>query len=556
MDHQVYREVVIRSISALSKFNRTIVMNANTANMVRKVNLRMVIDEENPEDIAHIYTLLYNLPKLQHFISTWPPCLTAIMDALLDSKLNDLITLGDFVENDFSNDYVTCTLLLRDRLQNLLLADVGVLYNRLYNRLDQFKKLEEITIVAASANPIKQIDSVVEKCRDLQRVTIWFDGECDEEITATVDENDIPLLYTPRPAVNTLKIKREVEDLHQNLLVYIMHKYPKLKRFEFDAGCVEVTDASTFKRLLSYLTTIEDMTIGEIGIDPKWICDGVGSYWEATRLHKPHTYVHLKIEPTLIGSDIAFFTIYSRQNITAIQFPLSNYDFQNMDLLAKYGEHIGYLLISGFDKRTLRRGNREVGIKSIENLIASSIMFCRQLRILVFYESRIRSTEKSIIWKTAYLQKLMFKVCNIGDRVFPTIFSGISRVDTMVFEQCKFRDENRKVTSFISIDMPNTVLGSVSLKYLGDLFFAPTSIYFLISKIDDSSERVNEYYMYDFLKHDDVYLKASSESEYYDVNFSQYTHLKISCRSITSLKVEDSYLEHKIDHIFSICSLN
>lgn len=67
VNHRLYTEVLIHSISSLSKFNKTIVENVDIANKVKKVKLSMLIDECIPEQSGLLYTILSNLPNLHYF---------------------------------------------------------------------------------------------------------------------------------------------------------------------------------------------------------------------------------------------------------------------------------------------------------------------------------------------------------------------------------------------------------------------------------------------------------------------------------------------------------
>lgn len=551
--YKVYTEVDIVSIASLSKFNRTIVENATVANMVKKVELSANIEEDDSEHVAYVYTLLSNLPNLQHFIPIESPLYIPILNALLDSKLDNLKSFAEPCNATASNNYVTCALLMKNRLETLLLAGEGVLYERLYDRLDQFKKLERLKIEISSKNPIKDLDSIVEKCSTLRDIEVDFllselDFEGDWP-TVIVEDSAIPLFYAPRPEVNSLSVNRDQGELHQSLLAYVMHKYPNLKRLRFVSEEVELMGISILERLIAYIAKVEDHTIGPIVTNVEWVCDSVGGYWEAISSNqRRNILVNLRIEPIsapFSGTTNALLYLDNNQgdNNTSISFPFSRYNFQDMNLFAKYGQHVGTLLIRDISKKSLE--NSEVVATLLENLIASAIESSKHLKELSLINCDISRTDESIIFKKARFLELSFDNCNIGDRVLDTFFGGISTINALKFDKCHFRDEHNKLPPFISINMPDTTIGNFKLESPKNPHRGSRYFFLKISTISkESSEREEKYYKYDFEAYSHRYFMVSSEAEYNEEKYFQCLHLKICCRSIISLQVV--YLAHTI----------
>lgn len=543
----LYKRVAINSVSDLSIFARKITEDKNKAAAVKILRIRVAIDEENPTQRACVRTLFWNLPNLQ-FYHPNSPSYVPLMDALLDSKLNSLRFIGNGPEDNFTNDYVTCALLLKSRLQSLILVGEGALFHRLYDKLDQFKNVKEIAYFGAPTNLLEKLDAIVEKCTSVQGLSVGIlntNSQTDEQ-TTIVSERDIPMLYTPRSTVSSLSIKdrsntAERTMLHQNLLLYIMHKYPNLIHLKVEAKRgIEVIDISLLKRFAIYASKIDDLHIGTIATDVQWISDGFGSYWEAMRTQKPGVSRLLSINRSP-SSSRAFLRIYPQMNRTTIYFPFSNYNFRDMDLFVRYGDHFDYLQISGFTKLSMIQGNPEEGIRLLENLIASSIKFCGQLRQLFVHDAYMNRTGSRMVSKTSHLTKLQFSKCSLGYGAISSVFGAINQINVLQLSECQYRDQSNQETPFININLPNTRIGS--LFFSSDYSSRPRYIFVLISRFANESRNcVDTYYIYDFQRDTDCCLKVTDNTVYYNEDCVGLPHLHISCRSISSLEMR--YDEH------------
>lgn len=538
--HVIYKEVYLENIPDFSRFITTILKNKDLASMVKIVELKVPYQDEDASKRAQFYTLLTNLPKLQHFYSIFSPCYELITDALIDSKLQHLICVQHPDDRDYSDDYVNCILHLKDRLERMSLSRTGRLYKRLYVRLDQFKNLKEITIGEVSPDPIEEIDAIMEKCMTVQKVAVHFDIFNEDHPIPTVDEKDIPSLYTPRPTVHTLEVFREfISVVHQSLLVYIVHKYPSLKSFKFVVEYVEVTDISIFRRLIAYISKIEKLQITNLAVDMDWLYEGIGSFWKALHSREPHNLIHLSINADVARTDaLVDLETGFDNNHSRIRLPLSNQNFQDMDLFVKYGEHVESLIIIDFKKEDMVLGNSVEGVKLVESLIAS-ILFCENLHTLSFSNCDIHLPGRSMECKMTYLQELTFSLCYISNRAFDMIFSGIKQISTLKLDWCRYLDEHNKITPHASLSMPDTTLEHIFIEHVSHFSYdLPTIIFISISTVSKKSlKRVKDYYFYDFETHSEDYPKKSSESEYNDEKYTHCAHLYISCRSFISLNV-------------------
>lgn len=543
--YKLYTDVSFFSVATLTKFNRTIAESANVANMVKIMTFHTYLDENDSEQAALVYTLLSNLPNLQHFNSLYSPCLIPTTNALLDSKLTNLKNFAEPLVVTTSNDYVTCALLLKDRLETLLLAGEGVLYERLYDRLEQFKKLERIRIELALENPIEGLDLIVDKCPTVRVIEVDLENELDYTSTVVVKDSIISQLYAPRLEVISLSVSRDKGELHQSLLAYVMHKYPNLKRLRYTAEGVELTNISILERLITYIAKLESHTINTIVTNVEWICDSIGCYWEAlcSRQKRVKT-VSLIVKPgvaSISGTTNAQLGFVHNEvhTRTTISFPFSRYNFQDMDLFAKYGQYVGNLHIQGISKKLFfPRRSVDVAATVLEKLIASAIKSSINLKWLQLNDCDISRTDENVTLKKERLQELGLHCCNVGDRVFETFFGGINLIDTLKFAECHFPDERNKLSPFISINLPNTMIGTIKLNSPKNPHRGSRYFFLQISTLTEGcSERETLYYKYDFELYNDQYFKLSSIGEYNAEKYFQCLHLKICCQSINSLLV-------------------
>lgn len=534
--HQLYAAVSILSIVDMSKFNRTIVENGNAGKLVKTIKILADIDLGNSEHITHIYTLLSNLPNLQHFDSS-TPCFQLIADALIESKLNNLTTLGDPLRIPFTNEYVTCALLMKDRLQNAVLEGNELPYYRLHSKLDQFKKLEEIIVDKAFTKFVEEFDPILEKCANLRKIVVRYDLYLDEhmEIAQWEEEIDAPFVYKPNPEIYSLQIKNSFQ-AQSGLLTYIMHKYPNLKTLRLTKGDIEVTNMSIFRRCCTYLSKIENLYMERINTDVERISEVGGSCWEAMRSKQPNKLIDFRIEPNVNSDDV----LYTFENTpgrisTTLEFPVCEYNFQLMDLFIKYGDYVGDLHVSELtEELMIGTDDPAEDINSIENLIAS-IRLCGKLNTLVFTFCFLKQPYRKIVFKKDYLQKLSFEQCTINIALFNKFFTGIGRIDVLHMEECKYLKYSKKPISCVKLDMPNTTIGTVLFGNHSDPCYSSKYIFFFIS---ENYKAVDAYYKYDPKAKKNGYFKVSSVSEFEDRKYAQCIHLYIHCRSITSVRVK------------------
>lgn len=512
--------------------------------MVKSVILEATIDEDESEDYALVYTLLSNLPNLEYFTPTNSPCYTLIADALLDSKLNNLKSFGLPTKFSYSRKYVTCALIMRNRLQTLLMVGDGVQYKRLYDRLDQFKGLEEILLKTTSKNHIKELEAIDEKCSGLREVSLeihrdrWSEYEPPDEL----DEKNIPLLYTPRPLIHTLRISRDYDEPSPELMSYIVHKYPNLKKFFFGVDTVEIMDKSLLYRFFAYLANIENVELNTIGTDLALISESVGNYWDATSLKQPDKLVDLYIDSadvTVSNESNTMLKVINNSvvRITGISLPYSGYNLEDVNLIVQYGKHVGTLQIYGFLTKLIQ-GSSEERDTLLEGLVTSSIMFCEKLRRISLNSCDLNRKNKNVAIKRAHLQELSFDSCHISDCVLETFFGGIGQIDVLNLKECKYRNKFHKLSPLMKINVPNTIIGRVSIKVIKKYRYTPKYILISISEISkETSERVENYFKYDVTANDDGHIQTSSRSEYVDKKYTRCPRLLICCRSVTSVQV-------------------
>ncbi|CAO3627543.1 unnamed protein product [Mucor hiemalis] len=547
VDHQLYTNVTISCIMRLSRFNRTIT-EMKISNFGQKCSFKDDLYEFDLNRNACLYMLLFNLPNLQQFTTTNPPCYTPITDALLESKLSRLRTLQEPKDNSLSNDYITCALLMKDCLKDITLVGQGVRFDRLYNRLQLFEKLEKVTVRRNATISMDELDLIIEKCGSaLREVHVSFWKEWDDGPTTDADERDIHL-YTPKPEIHTLSIKLK-EEAHHSLLDYVMYKYTNLKMLRFAVESVKIMDKSTFERFIDYLSKIEETSVGSIVTDVKWICDNVGSYWEAMSLRQPKKPITLCIKHSGMQlSDSTNARLYledkSYSGWTAITFPFCNYGLEDMNLFERYGQHISSLIIQGFSKK-LTWGDSNEGDTVLEKLIASILMFSEKLERLTITECDVNRTDESIVIERTSLKHLEFNSCDIGSRVFEKFIGGMDYIDRLTLDKCKNRNQDNNLTSFISINMPHTSIGELFIHEPKNPHRGSRYLLLSLTKYPEVAkgefERIKTYYKHDFKMGYSDCFKEISETEYHDEKYAVCTHFDVSCKSIDSFRVLTGY---------------
>lgn len=534
LTHHLYAEVLLDTYRNLPNFNRTIVENTNLAIMVKKVACYGYYSSDG----VNMSTLLCNLPSLQHFSSNID-CSLPIIDALLDSKLNNLTVIEG--TESFSDNYVTCALLLRIRLRKLILGNPGTTFDRLYDKLHQFKKLEEIQIQTISAKPIEKLDSIIEKCASLREVKVKCEQSSwvHDSAVPSVDVSKISSVYTPRPEISTLHITGLDYNMHNSLLVYIMHKFPKLEKLQISVRRMEAKDELTLERLMKYVSEIKHFTLETVHTNGRWVCDSVGVFWELSRSHQPDVLVNLRLEPSsdLTSAAFKFKSIPGAIETTIFHQPRSR-AFECEELFDIYGEHVEKVQFYRFRRSFMIVFGELGGATTMEAAIYGCITSCKDLKKLSFVQSNIHRVKDELVAERDFLDELSFVECFIGYRVFDILFSGIKHIGSLTLVDCKMADEPKKMTSSVIINMPDTVLKNVSIKNPLNPRRGVRLTFVSISKMnEEESRREENYYKYDFDLHNDYILKASNELEYNDEKNSRYAHFRICCSSITSLQI-------------------
>lgn len=215
------------SISQLKKFYRTVKNNARLGEKVKDFFVAFMLNDIdvllNPKKDDELEDIVYDLlqtclPNLEAYLNLRLDAYAPLLDALANSRLPRLKRI-DEPENGMSEregvgEYVVCALLMKDRLENIVIADNfrfpdernsdKYFFNRLYSQIHHFKKLTSINITRTTNKVIDMLEHITQSCEHLNSIIFDLEPKARDKPVNTDISVDMISTFTPRAHVQYL----------------------------------------------------------------------------------------------------------------------------------------------------------------------------------------------------------------------------------------------------------------------------------------------------------------------------------------------------------------
>lgn len=245
-------------------------------------------------------TYLPNLESLEldKFCSYVP-----VLEALKSSRLRSLKKLSvpsHKAEKSELAAYRCCANLMKDRLENLLLADdvksdssneVQISFNYLHSHLNDFCKLEEITIWKTTEKPAQFLDEIIENCPSLKDMEFILPSDV-RKSTLIKDDNELADVISKEIPRNNRKYITTNTNIifDQGLLLYMARRFPSLiivpslspySSSEPRTHSLTISQ-SQLEQLLPILNKFETISVNGYDVDYDILTKTIGDFWDNT----------------------------------------------------------------------------------------------------------------------------------------------------------------------------------------------------------------------------------------------------------------------------------
>lgn len=420
------------------------------------------------------------------------------------------------LEEKEAENYETCVLLMKDRLENICISDYRtglfkptldpqLLFDRLYSKLGQFNRLKKIEIIRNRNDGILLLEDIVESCPTLEEI-IWKALPC-----SVVPTNCIARKFKFRVNIKAFRTDNDDEFvLDEKLLTYIMHKFPKLVDchafFEHDA----TISPPVSEQFINYLTKMDSFRVWNMPVNHQAIIDAIGNFWITNSTHGRESVGVCFSEDMSLGQT----ELSASQDHTYIEYSrLSNYrDWEHAEFLKKNGRFLKGVRYSTCIASEFFTA-QAMGVP--DDLIAHTFAYCPWLQDLSFNECYLKDFG-TVPTEKRSLNELSFSRCKIQKGVLKSFSTTLSEV------------KHLKLFHFEDIKMPQTKIEMITLELSRN-----TSLLYV--KITNTIDRSSCYYTLHAYK---TQVLPSTETDF--MKSYPYDRVEICCGSSPIVKCESS----------------
>lgn len=469
--NRLYSIVCIKHFEQLGQFYQTVEQDPRLGMKVKSLILRDFPrnhDWEERDNITdgalNILTpLLYScLPRLESLQDDTGIAFTPLLLALKESQLTLLRKLEPLRAAADENElaiYISCALLIKDRLENLLITDLSrgngerLYSDPLYSKLGQFCRLKELNIERSTGHGIPLLEYVVESCPSLESIEFYFKDEDDLHNNSDTF-NDRIENFTPCRSVKKLR-SPNYRALDETFLVYVMHKFPQLKEFGMSYGGETPLRVSqqVLKQFLHYLHRRRRFSTPTFTMNHDIIIDTINSHWVAT-LSKCKKHVEFCFSEYVMEEGVAF----SHTDVT-IYYPVSNNEhWKYVDFLKQNGRFLTEVHFS-FEADDFFPTDRSI---LPDDAFAQAFAHCPNIQEIWLEEFTVVPINAALRdeGKEQYsLRELFLLCCKIQEGGLESVSAGLSHVKHLqVYEVNYAHIDMNKI-----IRMPYTVVDMLTI---------------------------------------------------------------------------------------------
>lgn len=539
VQHLLFSRVHIKHYKQLVRFTQTIQAKSRLEAMVKSLTMDNFIRDSQKKDrerikeqVTFILTSLISthLPNLETLQDRTSITYSPVLHALVDSRLKHLRRLGTpsfHKGKDVLASYTSCAILMKDRLENLLISDKTgdyfhdgqLFFDRLYSRLGHFSRLQEITIIKVTDEWIQLLDDITKSCPALEKITLDIRAT---GIQPNNNEISIDTISNFVPSTNVKSFKADIlGTLDEKILAYVMHKFPQLDECTLinKESFIRETNQQIVEQFLHYTSKMKNFMVGDLALAQNAMSKALGNLWNELSTH---------------GKEFVLFCYSDRDHVTTEKFIAGEegteiihkfdegFDWKHVDFLKANGAYlkkVGYIL--DIDRR--RRQSEQT--KSLfDAFMAETFAYCPFIRGLFFAEFYL--TPLYILrGKEHCLDEMTFVDCSIYKGALESLSKVLLEVKHLTFANTfhlPSKESGRGIADEV-IKMPSTKVDIISFGV-----FRGDSLYIKVSNTTDES------HYYCVLHSGNTEALPSTEKEF--LNVSRKKRVRVRCKTNPIIK--------------------
>ncbi|CAO3627910.1 unnamed protein product [Mucor hiemalis] len=505
---------------------------------VKSLEFNTYTDDKSEVEDVLTSLLSTHLPNVESYSSSFHrSSYLPVLIALLNNQLIRLKTLEKPVK-DATNynitNYTTCALLMKDRLEHLQMFDdydgvltnakqTKLLYNLLYDNLQQFNKLISLSINMKTDEIIKELESITDACKTLEKIVFNFDSLNDDISSSLAIDSAFGqgLKLVPRSNVKSIEGTLKASRFHK-VFSYIIDKFPQLKKISLSVNEEDATlsEPQEINLLQKYASKFNDSYYVSVNVNQDTICDAIGDFWVKTsKLGSERLEIHYEDD-----RDNCQLTIrkHVKSTVTRIYPYYDDYHVQD-NFIETYGK---YLLSLEFSSLIDNNDFSALDVYELpEHFLGHLVMHCPYLKFLTIENFMIR---RSPYFNMDLSKRLSLSLLHIKDSsIYPGALEQLSFSVPKLkklqlgynLSYCRKDDDQATDTptvEAIEIVMSHTTIDWIEFEHPGDEPF--------YVKFYSLSEQKNYRYKIDF-DFEKITQKAISEEEYLAKNDGKYYYI-------------------------------
>lgn len=534
----LYTNVILWKFEHLEQFHQTVNRGTHLGKKVKSFDFkplsahRIELESELRRSVLEILTTLFStyLPNLECILDVqYGITYTAVKQALIGSRLKNLRRIENLYNLsifDLPVTYMSCALLMNDRLENLYILDCirpnvnaeqQVLSNRLFSRLGQFSHLKEITVQKETNESILLLEEIVESCLGLEGIVLSACISDVEQSNSKISIDSIVTKFTPRANVKSFTTGFLLECLDDKLLAYIMHKFPRLERcYIGNEACSELSEQMIIQ-FMHFCLKLKYFKIDQLGVNHDAIVKIMGRLWKDTSAYGKERvnffYTNyptgvpkeckLSFDPT--GTTISYF----------MRSPPDLWSWKHTEFLRQNGKFlksVNYnIFASGFHS-----GLERVSLP--DDTISLIFAYCPWIENLSFSQCSLSAvgilpSEKRV------LNELSFTECRLNDGILECLSTVLSEV------------KHLKLFKSGNISMPLTKVNMISFELSKAFHKNLPKDYCKYLKVTHTLDGSISYYKLQLAKLDAM---PSTKEEF--LRASDNERLKVCCQTVSIIK--------------------
>ncbi|CAO3632337.1 unnamed protein product [Mucor hiemalis] len=550
----LYSRVKLFNFHQLTLFVENLNNKQHLRSAVTDIKLQFVSDYEDHEKrsiIAQLFTFVVNLERFEGRGGTY---FKPLLDAISANQLSRLNYLISPEEDEDIDDYTACALLLKDRLKNLDIVELGgdederIDYRplQLIYKLNQFKKLETLCIDRETDDVISLLEDLTTQCPSLRELTLDVYPYEHRKVIKFEVTNTIISNFLPAPSISRLCLIREIDD--PQIISYILDKFPNLENLEINMPYM-ISDipfnvnTTTVIQFLDHLPKIRHILVNNIPWRDQELVDATGSLWKILSQSRP-LHVMFKFNDALYPMNtMDVFTKVDAYHCAINYFPSSVADERYYETMRKYGCYIDRLqIVHGGSFGTDTQLQHSLN----ELFIHKPLSYCINVKELTMYCSNItvsslricESIEKKV-FNVLCLRRCILENSDVFQKFFCLIaYAKFIEIDGIIYKHCTFDS----YAPFRRIYMPETEIGTLLLS--NNPFFEPGKDTIWVSLL---IQEVQAFYIYDFRSmHDKVFKSTTKELLLKKFKPNKAFLVSIRCKSLETLIVKYRDTEIKL----------